>query len=184
MANRNRSFGILVNQAAIELGDDMGELGPSWDPNQTGHNDLCRELGGHITERTPLRCLLTKNLENSDVCSHQNRFVISTNDVENMIFRCLTLEQRIDLCNNGKEIQVAGFDEQGRRQMLKLKKRMQSSHETGTYVIIGGWTRMVKANGWLEGEEITIWGFPLYGGPPRHDSNEISLVFTSQFIDV
>ncbi|XXG55245.1 hypothetical protein AAC387_Pa03g2953 [Persea americana] len=180
----NRAMDILANQVGIEVGGDVDQF-ERWDPNQTGHGHLLNKLDGRVTDAAPLRLLLQKRLKACDVNSQQNRFVLPRNVLGKIIVRCLTSQQRDDLCNNGKEITIAASDERGRKWKLKLKKRMQASHDTGTYVLIGDWTKMVKANGWKEGDDIKIWGLPYAGREdlqrfgPDHDFRYITFVFTT-----
>ncbi|XXG55242.1 hypothetical protein AAC387_Pa03g2952 [Persea americana] len=175
---------ILANQVGIEVGGDVNQL-ELWDPNPREHSGLLNELVGLVTDAAPLRFLWRKKLTASDVSSQQTRFVLHRNVVRDNIVRCLTSQQRDDLCNNGEQIQVAGFDEEGRQWELKLKKRMQSGHDTGTYVLIGEWTQMVSANGWSADDEIKIWGLPYAGMEdqwrfgPYHDFSVINFVFTT-----
>lgn len=184
MANRYRRMDILANQGRIETGGDLN-MALSWNPNETGHHHLRRQLGSRVTQSAPLYFLWEKPLTASDVSSQQARFVFTRDIVANSIVRCLTSQQRDDLCNNGEEIQVAGFDEGGRQWELTLLKRTQSSNANGTYVLIGEWARMVRENGWRADDVIKIWGLPYAGRDdqwrfgPEHDLSDITLVFST-----
>lgn len=175
MANTNSSALDILAQAADELGD-VFEL-RSWDPTEPQHADLRNELGGRVTEATPLRLIWSKKLTQSDVSGQQTRFVFRKSAVENGVVRCLTPQQRDYLCDNGQNIQVVGLDEAGRRYDLTLTKRTQGGNNSETFVLIGEWGRMVRANGWENGVEIKIWGFPYRGLDDGF--NEILFVITT-----
>ncbi|RWR77015.1 hypothetical protein CKAN_00548800 [Cinnamomum micranthum f. kanehirae] len=175
---------ILANQARIQAGGDLN-MALSWAPNQTGHHHLWHQLGGRVTQNAPLYPLWEKELTSSDVSGQQARFVFTREIVENSIVRCLTSQQRDDLLNNGEAIQVAGFDEGGRRWELTLLKRTQRSNPNGTYILTGAWVGMVNANGWRTGNVIKIWGLPYAGMEdqwrfePDNDFGDITLVFST-----